>query len=168
MATYFVLWYRLHQTDAYLIWYSNDQDGVIIDESSHIPTFHDQASLRRYASALGLAVSDEEPLLHDLDRVSQWLAHPGPQTIDCPLLFGAWNLFLDVASSVADQAFIQRQAALDHIYNKLFWGSNLPAMTPPGEHYTPAWKKREVALLWQTLDTGLKLFQAHLLFSPLS
>ena len=32
-------------------------------------------------------------------------------------------------------------------------------MTPPGEHYVPAWDDDEIALIREVLGTGLRIFR---------
>jgi hypothetical protein len=44
------------------------------------------------------------------------------------------------------------------IYDKLFWGNNLPLITPEGERYLPEWSADEVQSLAQILASGLDLF----------
>lgn len=39
-------------------------------------------------------------------------------------------------------------------YDKAFFGLNLPAVTPPGEHYRPAWRPRELRKIDQVLREG--------------
>ena len=73
----------------------------------------------------------------------------------------AWNLFSDVAHSMPDKG-----SAFEHldsqptIYDKLFWGNNLPSMTPEGMHYSPEWSAAEVASLAEILSAGLDLFES--------
>ena len=47
---------------------------------------------------------------------------------------------------------------LDKAYKKLFWGSNLPSITPNEKSYHPLWLQREISILnsefkavWQTI-----------------
>lgn len=48
------------------------------------------------------------------------------------------------------------------IYDKLFHGCNLPAMTPDGEHYVPEWSASETAALKQLLMLGIAELRARL------
>ena len=82
--------------------------------------------------------------------------------IDCSGSFAAWNLFIDVAHSVGDAgaSYLASNAVLGHEYEKLFFGNNLPAMTPPGEHYTPTWTDDELDAVRQHLILESDLFEA--------
>lgn len=138
-STYFSLWYRLDRIDYYLIWYTNDRDGVVVDSTGLIPTFRDIDSLAIYAENIGLYVEKEEPTLHNLDLLKYWLENPNQATIVCDDFLAIWNLFTDVASSVLDIEFDRDIQKTKSIYNKLFWGNNLPSLTPKGKYYNPIW-----------------------------
>ena len=110
-----------------------------------------------------LALAPKEELhLHDLDSAVRWLdagAEP-----DCGLLLAIWNLAGDVARGV-NQAFEDRGGMLDDVYNKLFFGSNLPSMTAPGEQYQPEWTEEELALLRVMIETAVVLVRSHVVAS---
>ena len=83
--------------------------------------------------------------------------------INCKKGLAAWNLFVDVANSADSRAsaFKRLDSKRGEIYNKLFWGNNLPAVTSEGRHYTPEWSPHEVAYLKKILSCGLKLFASR-------
>ncbi len=163
--TYLPYWYRLSGADAYLIWYTEEAgedagyDGVLLDDAGRLLTFQSLAALQADADRRGLSVEMEgnaEPL--DLESVLRWLGAARKRTVDCPAFLSAWNLFSDLASAVqGKQAHIDNLAE-GRIYEKLFWGSNLPAMTPPGKRDTPSWTKSEVGRLRNVLNRGMQLF----------
>jgi hypothetical protein len=157
-AEYYILWYRLDALDKYLIWYTNDEDGVLLREGK-IPVFNGQARLIEFAAANGINVQAEEARLHDLDVIAKWLCCPNGTTVKCSAFNAAWNLFADVSRSVKGE-FDQDQKETNKIYEKLFCGLNLPAVTPEGKEYEPIWTKREVELLCEVLTQGLELFRA--------
>jgi hypothetical protein len=78
-----------------------------------------------------------------LDAGATWLSDGGNPNLN--VLLSIWNLAGDVARSV-EKPFEDRGGDLDAIYNKVFFGNNLPAMTPLGEHYEPDWDDEELAL----------------------
>lgn len=161
---YFILWYRLDQVDSYLIWYSNNLDGVVVDSTGPVPTFLEIYRLCAYAGNLGLHLEEEEPILHDLDAVKYWLENPRKTAIKCDCFLVAWNLFGDVALSVQDTTFDQDRQKTSKIYDKLFWGNNLPAVTPLGKHYEPIWNNDEVERLREVLGDGLRMFRRYLVY----
>jgi hypothetical protein len=49
--------------------------------------------------------------------------------------------------------FLSRQAS--YIYEKLFYGNNLPSITPIGEHYIPSWSNDELIEMRLVFMAGL-------------
>lgn len=159
LKTYYCLWYRLDDTDGYLIWYSNDHDGVVVQSDGAVPSFGSLALLHTYAAAHQIVIKEEEPGLHNLDRVETWLNTPTLSSdIDCADFLADWNLFGDISAST-NGSFDHDQKLTQDIYEKIFYGNNLPAMTPPGKHYTPIWTEAEITLMWKILSDGMSLFR---------
>jgi hypothetical protein len=163
-VNHFPLLYRLNGQDCYLIWNSNDNDTVETDALGHVLTFKDSQTMAAYAAAKQYALETEEPKLHDLDWVAQWLTTTDIP-VNCDDALCAWNLFGDVARSIpqAGESFEQLDRRFGEVYNKLFWGNNLPAMTPEGCHFEPEWSSDEITELAIVLRTGLALFQSSTL-----
>jgi len=158
---YFPLLYRLDAEDRYLIWISNESDGVVADAEGFVLTFKDTDAVRAYADLMHYQLEDHEPILHDLDWVGTWLKKPG-MPVNCVEALGAWNLFSDVARSIQGRgrAFERLVPQFPGIYQKLFWGNNLPSLTPNGCHYVPEWSSEELAALVEVLGAGLEMFQS--------
>lgn len=167
--TYYPYWYRLDDADAYLIWSTDDSsertapDGVLLDEAGRVVMFRHLDDMRDYAACRGLPVAaDVNPEPLDLDFVERWLATARKTTVDCETFLNAWNLFSDLASTVKSGPVHIDGQREGRIYNKLFWGNNLPAVTPQGKHYTPLWTKSEVGRMRNVLGLGISLFRDRL------
>jgi hypothetical protein len=156
---YYILWYRLGGVDSYLIWYSNEEDGVFVDEGGAVPNFTDANALLKYADGRGISVDTEEPNLLNLDVLETWLKERDARLVDPNSFNGAWNLFADVSRSI-NGGFDTDHALTRKIYDKLFWGCNLPAVTPAGEQYHPAWTRRELKIMRDVLSSGLQMFRS--------
>lgn len=159
-CAYYCLWYRLDDTDSYLIWFANESDGIVTDADGTAVCFRDQASLQVYARSNQMSVDNSEPILHDLVLVARWLGDLQSVEVNCGVFLSAWNLFADLASSVNGQFDADRGRTKD-IYDKLFWGSNIAAITAPGDHFDPTWDDDERAILREVLAKGLELFRSH-------
>ncbi|HEX8459452.1 MAG TPA: hypothetical protein VF656_19325 [Pyrinomonadaceae bacterium] len=155
---YYILWYRLNGSDSFLIWYSDEKDGVFVDADGSVPSFKDAGSLVKYAEARNVSVDAEEPILLDLDVLGKWLEERNVELIDPNSFNGAWNLFADVSRSI-NGGFDPDQELTQKIYDKLFWGCNLPAVTPEGKQYHPAWTRRELKIMHDVLNSGLRMFR---------
>ena len=158
--THYKLWYRIYGADQFILWYSNEHDGVVINSEGCIPSFRTESALLAYADALSIAVQSEEPLLHDLDLVQLWLANPHPKAIDPQAFLSAWNLFGDVARTLpaVGARFTESYYLLGPLYDKLFWANNLPSMTPEGEIFVPEWSTIEIEDFKALLREGLDMF----------
>lgn len=153
------LWYRLDCKDAHLIWFTDERDGVFVDSDRKVPSFKNTEDLLGYAQSRGLSVDVEDASLLDLDTLAEWLKKENVDSVDCVSFLNAWNLFDDVSRSV-NGAFDADRKLTKKIYDKLFWGNNLPSVTPEGKSYHPAWTKRELKLMREVLSSGLSLFRS--------
>jgi len=162
--TYYKLLYRLDGAEGLLLWFSNNLDGVCTAGESSVPSFNTEDDLLLFASNNNISVSTEEPVIHNLDAVQAWINDSKSETLNCGETLAAWNLFVDVASSVPVEAgdFEDADRKLNSVYEKIFWGSNLPAVTPVGERFEPDWTAEELASLVDFLAKGLGLFRGVL------
>jgi hypothetical protein len=136
-----------------------DDHAVMSGGEPQVTSFADEESAREYALAQHLPLAPrEEPGLHDLDSAARWLETGGEP--DCRLLLSIWNMAGDVARSV-NEAFEDRGQALDDVYDKLFFGSKLPSMTPPGEHCQPEWTDKELGLLRTWIEQAVNLIHSN-------
>jgi len=154
---YFPLLYKLRGEERYLIWVSNEKTSLAAHRGGFLPSFGSLKNLREYAGLKEYTLEAEEPRMHDLDWVASWVDEP-TKRVDCVRALLAWNLFDDVAASVTAAGFGVKNERSKSIYEKLFWGNNLPSMTPAGKKYIPKWSREEIGSLADVLKTGLRLF----------
>jgi len=64
----------------------------------------------------------------------------------CKILLDDWNIIEDLIRTVGQESDLLslRCPVLDKLYEKLFWGNNLPAVTPEGASYQPLWEQEEI------------------------
>jgi hypothetical protein len=79
----------------------------------------------------------------------------------CAQLLNAWNLLGDIARSV-NASLDDRGPEADKCYDKLFYGNNLPSITPPGEHYGPYFDDHEQRVITEILDRGRVILASRL------
>ncbi len=168
---YYPLWYRLDGLNRYLIWISREEvnedlDGVWLDSSGKTPAFGSMDALLAHAQDEDIAFADGALILHNLDVIKRWLKFKrskaqGPTAIGCDEFLAAWNLFADVSRSI-DGGFNVDRERTRKIYSKIFYGNNLPAITPEGEHYIPRWSNREKRILREIMAQGLTMFRHNI------
>jgi len=80
--------------------------------------------------------------------------------VNCENILAVWNLFTDVSFS-AKHSFLgdSKLRLIRKIYDKIFWGNNLPAITPKNEKYIPVWEKSEINKIKEILLQGYQIFE---------
>jgi len=158
---FFVLPFQLGEIERCVLWFMSDVDGVFT-ENGHIATFCSAETAIAFARDRSLQVASEASPLLDL----RWIQKDSltPDNIDCVRTMNAWNFFADVATSLPDKAaaFVAHDGTFTRTYDKLFWGNNLPSVTPTGQHYEPIWSVEEVVEIQTILQCGLELFSTSL------
>jgi hypothetical protein len=157
---------RLEGRDLLIVWFDggDEPDGVLVDDDGRVIVQANMAALRDYARAERIRIDTagtEDVWALDLDSVAFWTIVADEASVDCIELLNAWNLFVDLAHSVGTE-FDDRGEIRDQIYDKLFWGNNLPAMTPEGESFEPTWSDEELVVLRDTMTRGLEIARRHL------
>ena len=156
---YYILWYRLDDKDSYLIWFSTENDdGVLVDKNGFVPSFNDVKTLRDYSNQKKIILKDEEPVIHNLELIENWLCENNSAINDYNEVLNTWNLFEDISISTNGNFNSDRELT-KKIYEKIFWGCNIPAVTPEGESFTPTWTKMELKIVRETLIFGFQMFR---------
>jgi hypothetical protein len=159
---YYILWFRLDEKDSYLIWFSmEDSDGVFLDKSKFVPIFRNIQSLQTYCEKHKISIKIDEPLLHNLDLVQKWLTNSDNKIENYNPFLKAWNLFDDIAKSTNGN-FDQDKDLTNNIYNKIFWGCNIPVITPEGKSFTPTWTKKELKIIRDKFTRGFQMFRENI------
>jgi hypothetical protein len=170
--TYYPQPLRLDGATWYLLWASSDEDTGLDDrftsrvysDGRTAVTFADSRELQAYSTAHSLELAREpEGTVVDFDAAAEWAA--SDQTPDPVLLLACWNLCVDVAAGTG-RPLQDRSPALDPVYDKLFFGNNLPSMTPPGEHFEPSWSADELATLRTFMRDAIEMLRTAVGSSP--
>jgi hypothetical protein len=159
---YYIFPYQLSNEVRYLIWVSDAEDSkkdhFVIDSRGAIVSFTGLEALASYAAEenLSLLTSSMAPL--NLDLIVEWLS-ANSDLPECNVLLNAWNAYSDADTSAQKKStFSKLNFANRHLYDKLFWGNNLPSVTPEAEHYDPTWNYEERIALRSIFTTGMDLF----------
>jgi hypothetical protein len=152
---------RLDGVDRFFLWESGGDvpDRVVLDDAGLLRVFPSERVARDAPSAEGYETSTEGPSVYDLDAIEAW-CKSSAAVLDYSQLLDAWNLFGDMPQG--ENLFAGADTRANAVYDKLFRGWHLPAMTPPGEHDVPSWSASETAALKQLLLLGLAELRARL------
>lgn len=157
---YHPLLFQIEGQLLYLIWYSTDwYDGVLTTEHNLVLVFKELKQLQEFANKADLKlIYDAEPVLHDFDAIANWIKKPREIEVDCKLFLTAWNIIDDVRRSLGLKLKKKDKRTIK-IYEKLFWGNNLPSVTPSNKKYTPSWSGRELYRIKTNFSSGLRLIR---------
>jgi hypothetical protein len=150
----------LNKQNLYFIWYCDENDGVYVNSAGSLLIFDDLETLKTFANRQNILIKDDEPVFYNLDKLEKRLKNKKFK-VDCKEFLNAWNLFDDVSRSVKGN-FDSDPKVTKNIYEKLFWGNNLPAVTPKGKFYEPIWSKKEIEIIWNVLLNGIAVFRNNL------
>jgi hypothetical protein len=155
---------RLNDRLAFVAWYDGSPDGFLRDHDGSLMASEALHGLEAAARPDGFTPVVGEPIDYDFDRIRAWCAAPEAAQVDCKSFLDAWNFFDDLAGlhGGADTPYTRLSRAEAGCYDKLFWGNNLPAVTPTGERFIPSWNPSELDGLARVMGAGLELVQAQL------
>ncbi|MCU7495834.1 MAG: hypothetical protein HF314_05135 [Ignavibacteria bacterium] len=156
---YYILWYRLNGKDQYIIWFSNETDGVVTDPSGNVISFDSKDQLVEYASKNNLTIIEDEPELHNLDLVSEWISENTPELINFSQFNNIWNLWTDISSSTGRSFDNKDRNAADMIYDKLFWSCTLPTGKSKEQECIPEWTENELNTMKELFQEGIAMFK---------
>lgn len=149
--------FRLDGGRLFVVWYSNDKDGLVNFENGKIGAFSDEPGVREFCRSAGLLLIAEPLPVYDFDAVATWCARPSAAEIDHVTFLNAWNMFDDALPSQggAHSIYELSSKGAGRIYDKLFFANNLPSVITEDAHYNPVWSQYEVDLLARLFQLGL-------------
>ena len=143
---------RLHGRD---YWYAmlylgspNEEDPAYRHAADH-PLHVEQDALVSDLTRDGIPIDADMAGSVDVDRARALVGYEMSRD-EMDVVITAWNALDDLTKSLGVPLGFSGRLA-NQCYDKLFWGLNLEAVTPPGEWYVPAWQPRELAKIDQVL-----------------
>lgn len=146
---------RLDGRDWVAAW-DADSDTHFFLEDGRVPFFPDQESLGRWLAQRHLVLKDDSPSPADLDQARQFARRREKGLIDCPELLHVFNVCDDVALTTHSEATWD-SGKFGEVYDKLFYGCNLPSVNRSGRLWRPRWTQEEVDLLADSVVRAMEL-----------
>lgn len=170
-VAYPVCWV-LADGERHLLWRNGGakpDEYVRARQSHNILVARSVRGLSRAARSSGFELSEEKPQVIDLRVIRTVLRSIRPgrplSKRSASVLLEAWNALEDLERSIG-QPFMTskafRKEAIDAVYEKLFFGLNLPPVTPAGCCYHPVLSEYERAALRSILRKGLSAAESFL------
>src|SRR5271157_1951201 len=155
---------RLKEIVVFVVSHSGERDGFVRDKAGRLRAACTPEALTATAGARNVLPVNSEPIEYDFERIGAWCAAPELAGVDHAAFLDAWN-FLDELAGLhngADTLYTRLTRGAVECYDKLFWGSNLPAVTPPRERFDPARQADELIEFRRVLEAGLGLLESEL------
>ena len=131
----------------YGVWYSDETSDGFLTQDYELIAFSSEKAATEF---IRLHTSNRRPVtttIYDLDIVKQMIDHQQPLSPCVMLEF--WNIAEDLSGSV-NASFLGelKDDLTNQIYDKLFYGNNLPEINTSGQIYVPQFTDEE----WQKLE----------------
>ncbi len=143
----------INEIRKYLLWYSNENDGFFCS-NDNILYFNNNADCLDYAKMKGMTI-EKEYTVYDLNLIKDWIITPN-KDIDCNYFLEIWNLFNDISFSL-NVDFIGNYHSTNSVYDKLFFGCNLPSISYTSKDYIPRWTYDEIEMIKNVFLNGLNI-----------
>ncbi len=164
----FLISYLQAGVEKFCIWYQNDKDGFCKDDHNKILSFANKEFALIYLSKRDLCLYEGGNISsYDFDKLNHWI-NSTDSNVDCNELLEFWNMFSDSAYTTIKK-FVgdNKNKTTNLIYDKLFFGCNLPAIKPDGEEdYVPIWNEKQITILKSIMKGGVNIFLKNLANDP--
>ncbi|MDE6787883.1 MAG: hypothetical protein K2J47_00995 [Ruminococcus sp.] len=135
--------------EKYLIWHNDDKGKDVVEiRNNKILVFDTLESAEKFAG------DDCECWEYNISELEKFI-HAHNKNFDCKIILDFWNIFNDILYSFGEKIPDERTKRSDRCYNKLFFGNNLPAITPDGECYIPVFTRKERKNIRRILSYGI-------------
>ena len=166
MDSLFLIKYSLDNMTGFCIWFTdeNEKDGLLCDGKNKILCFADKNTALQYLAENNLRLHNDEISQYDFDKLAQWI-NSDDINVDCVEILNFWNMLTDFAYTVGVKFKGDRQNRITRlIYEKLFFGNNIPASKPKGftEDYIPDWDLKQINKIKSVMKNGLDIASSSL------
>jgi hypothetical protein len=159
-VTHYICQLLLNDDTFFVLWHANENNGVTM-EKGQLVYARSIPPLLHYSESRNLTIDSNsitEYEYFDFNDIENWLHRP-KASINCEYFLNLWNILVDTIASQHNPSLFLDLAEDENgifIYNKLFWGANLPDYTPPGKIHIPDWQAEDIASMQTLFKIGLK------------
>lgn len=158
---YFHFTFLINVHEYHCIWYTSEKDGFLT-ECNKLNYFTSIEKLQQFIEGNNIILNEDHAVL-SIDEAKKWLDEK-EKVINCNYFLNFWNCISDLAYSMGEKFYgDQDKGILNKIYNKLFYGNNLPAITPKGKKFFPEWNDEEIREITKVIKDGLRIVDIHII-----
>lgn len=149
----YIIKFKIKQEEYYTFWYTDDVDGFLLESNEKLKSFASEKEAKRFAEDNKFKLDNEILLISSDILISLKM-----EELDCNLVLTYWNIMSDMAQSVHGKFLGDSEDdEVQSIYNKLFYGCNLPALKKDGEDFSPKWNGYEKNWIVKVIENGFEL-----------
>lgn len=137
--------------ETWLIWcsYEDKNDSFLTNTDSSFLFFaYSKEILKKKLGENGKEVNWEDYAIYDFDvfwrRLKNMSVKYASKPDTCSVLLDGFNFLSDIIYSLSESDGGDKPKLSKCIYDKLFFGCNLPSVTPENKTYNPMWSKLEI------------------------
>lgn len=155
-----------------LIWQTNGRDTFMTESDNRLLQSSTVNNLKKILKSKATKVHWSDYVEIDFDKF--WTAlrnlrsKKASSSKTCKDILAGWNFIEDMGRTfnLKKEMMQLRSRLLDKAYDKLFWGCNLPSVTPEGKSYSPLWSTAEINSLRVELRTAWQAFRSQGYIQP--
>jgi len=155
-----------------LIWQTGEMDTFRKTPWNGLLQSQSSTAMKRTLKSNAAKVRWSEYSEMDFDRFWKVLRNlktgRASSIITCTILLDGWNFIEDMGRTFSLKKDLKRlhSRLLNKAYDKLFYGCNLPAVTPGGKSYSPLWSHEEILSMRAELRKIWRTFRKQRYIQP--
>lgn len=152
---YYIVAIKIWGKTFFCVWYTDVKDGFIT-KNNKLLSFADVFTLKKYCIQNNIKLSSFDIILYDIDFFIDWVKNSNDE-VDCIKFLDFWNITADVSDSLNLYFLGNENGIVLDLYNKLFYGNNLPAIRGDGELYIPTWDCEDILILTKIIKDAISI-----------
>ena len=153
-----IICFRMGESKFYCIWFSDDEKDGFLLNGSILRIFHSEEAALTFLKSLPSYQKAIKTTTYDVNKIDQTIMRAIP--FDPHIILDFWNIIDDLANSIGIPFEGNKKDGLTNsIYDKLFYGNNLPAINTSNRIYTPQFTSEEFVRLTTILMDGIALIK---------
>lgn len=155
---YYIIKFKFNEASYYTIWHELDSKFLLESNENKIKVFETKEEIFEYVNKLEIKVDEEES-----EYICQENILIENEIIDCNKVLNFWNIADDVATTLGLHfTGNDKTDDINRIYDKLFYGCNLPAIKGEHEDYIPIWSQEESMMIKKIVQEGIELIEGNI------
>lgn len=153
-----VICFTIDEAEFYCIWFSDDKtDGFLLD-GSKLKIFSSNDAALTFLKSFSSYKKTIKTTIYNVNEIIQTVMRIIP--FDPHIVLDFWNIVDDLSSSTGIPYEGNKKDCLTNsIYDKLFYGNNLPTINTSTRTYTPQFTSEEQIRLTTILEDGISIIR---------